>query len=125
MTVSSRGARIQGAVADSDSLPAAGVWVVLVPDEPRRNQFRLYQARTTDQYGHFELRGIPPGGYKLFSWEEVENGAWQDPEFLKPFESKGEEIKLQEADQVNANLTAIKEKTSEQEKNPGSYRVKQ
>jgi hypothetical protein len=76
VTLSSRGARIQGAVADADNLPAAGVWVVLVPDEPRRNQFRLYQARTTDQYGRFDLRGVAPGSYKLFSWEKVEQGEW-------------------------------------------------
>lgn len=116
VTMSSRGAHIQGTVADADNLPAAGVWVVLVPDEARRSQLRLYTARTTDQYGHFDLRGIAPGDYKLFSWDQVENGAWQDPEFLKPFEGKGEEIKLQEGDQKVVNLTAIKTKAPEQEK---------
>jgi hypothetical protein len=116
VTLSSRGAHIQGTVADADHLPAAGVWVVLVPDEARRSQLRLYEARTTDQYGHFDLRGITPGDYKLFSWDPVENSAWQDPEFLNPFEEKGEEVKLQEGDQKTINLTAIKTKSPEQEK---------
>ena len=39
--VSSRGARIQGTVSDTENLPVAGVWVVLIPDEPHRDQFRL------------------------------------------------------------------------------------
>jgi hypothetical protein len=116
VTLSSRGARVQGTVADADSLPIAGVWVVLVPEEAHRGQMQMYKKTTTDQYGHFELRGIPPGDYKLFSWEEVENGAWQDPEFLKPFEEKGEEVKLQEDDHKTMNLTAIKTKNPEQEK---------
>jgi hypothetical protein len=116
VTLSSRGARVQGTVTDADGLPLAGVWVVLVPEEAHRGQTQMYKKTTTDQYGHFELRGIPPGDYKLFSWEEVENGAWQDPEFLKPFESKGEEIKLQESDQKTMNLTTIKTKSPEQEK---------
>jgi hypothetical protein len=116
VTLSSRGARIQGTVADADGLPLAGVWVVLVPEEAHRGQTQMYKVVTTDQYGHFELRGIPPGDYKLFSWEEVENGAWQDPEFLKPFEEKGEEVKLQEDDHKTMNLTAIKTKSPEQEK---------
>jgi protocatechuate 3,4-dioxygenase beta subunit len=113
ITLSSRGARVQGAVADSDGLPAVGVRVVLVPEPSRRAQSRLYKEQTTDQYGHFELRGIAPGEYKLFSWEEIESGAWEDPEFLKPFEEKGEKITLEEGDQKTLNLTAIRRKTPE------------
>src|SRR6266705_1337458 len=37
VTISSRGARVQGAVTDSDHLPVTGVWVVLVPDEAHRD----------------------------------------------------------------------------------------
>ena len=113
ITISSRGARVQGAVADADGLPAAGVWVVLVPDASHRAQDRLYKTATTDQYGHFDLHGIAPGNYKLFSWEQAETGSWQDPEFLKGFEDKGEKITLQEGDQKTQNLTTIRTKTPE------------
>jgi hypothetical protein len=89
ITISSPGARVQGSVADSDGLPAVGVRVVPVPEPSRRTQFTLFKEQTTDQYGHLELRGIAPGDFKLFSWEEAESGAWEDPEFLKPFEQKG------------------------------------
>jgi hypothetical protein len=116
VTLSSRGARLQGAVTDADGLPLAGVWAVLVPEEVHRGRMHMYKQATTDQYGRFELRGIPPGGYKLFSWDQVENGAWQDPEFLTPFEEKGEQVKLQEGDQKTVNLTAIKTKNPEPEK---------
>jgi protocatechuate 3,4-dioxygenase beta subunit len=115
VALSSRGAHIQGTVADADHLPAAGVWVVLVPDEARRSQSRLYEARTTDQYGHFDLRGITPGNYKLFSWEEVEQGAWEDPEFLKSFEDKGEKIVVQEGDSKSIDLVTIKTPSTEQQ----------
>ena len=116
ITVSSRGARVQGAVADTDGLPATGVQVVLVPEESRRNLYRLYRTGTTDQYGHFEIRGIAPGDYKLFSWEEVESGAWEDAEFLKPFEEKGEKISVQDGDQKTLNLTAMPSKNPESAK---------
>ena len=115
VTLSSRGARVQGTVTDADSLPLAGVWVVLVPGEAHRGHRQMYKETTTDQYGHFELRGIAPGDYNLFSWEEVEYGAWQDEEFLKPFEKKGQKLELHEGDRKNADLTAIKTKASEQE----------
>jgi protocatechuate 3,4-dioxygenase beta subunit len=116
ITISARGARVRGSVADSDGLPVAGVHVVLVPERSRRTRYRLYNTQTTDQYGHFELRGIAPGDYKLFSWEEVESGAWEDPEFLKDFEDKGEKISLQEAEQKSVNLTAIRTKATESAK---------
>jgi hypothetical protein len=64
---------------DSDGLPAVGVRVVLVPEPSRRTQYTLFKEQTTDQYGHCELRGIAPGDYKLFSWEEAESGAWEIP----------------------------------------------
>lgn len=111
--INSRGARVQGAVVDADGLPATGVWVALVPEESRRTASRLYKSGTTDQYGHFDLHGIAPGEYKLFSWEEAESGAWEDPEFLKPFEDKGERISFQEGDQKSLNFTAIRTKAPE------------
>jgi carboxypeptidase family protein len=114
ITVSCRGARVQGSVVDADSLPAVGVWVALIPNEKHRNEFRLYKASTTDQYGHFDLRGIAPGDYQLFSWEEVESEAWEDPEFLKPFEQTGEKISLEEGELKNVNLAAIRTKTPEE-----------
>jgi hypothetical protein len=116
ITISSRGARVQGTVTDADGLPAAGVWVVLVPDVKYRSQERLYKTQTTDQYGRFDLRGIAPGDYKLFSWEEVEMGAWEDPEFLKAFEEKGGAITLQIGDQKMLNLVTIRTKSQEESK---------
>lgn len=32
-------------------------------------------------------KAIAPGAYKLFAWEDVETGAYKDPEFLKAFEA--------------------------------------
>ena len=116
ITVSCRGARVRGAVTDTDNLPAAGVWVVLVPDDPHRSESRLYKAKTTDQYGHFELSGVAPGDYKVFSWDQVEQGAWEDPDFLKPFEEKGEKILIQEGDSKSVNLVVIRTARVDQQK---------
>jgi hypothetical protein len=116
VTLSSRGARLQGAVADADNLPAVGVWVVAVPEEPRRKQSWLYRAGTTDQYGRFDLRGIAPGNYRVFSWEKAEQGEWEDPDFLRPFEEKGERITVQEGDSKTINLEAVRTARTEEQK---------
>jgi len=113
VTISSRGSRVQGVVTDKDNLPVTGVWVVMVPDEAHRDQSRLYQKAATDQYGHYLLRGIAPGDYKIFCWDEVEDGAWEDPEFLKTYEDRGQKISVQEADAKTADVVAIRTKSSE------------
>jgi len=69
---------------------------------------RLYKSQSTDQYGRFDLRGIAPGDYKLFTWDEVEEGAWEDADFLKTFEETGEKVSVQEGDSKSVNLTEIK-----------------
>jgi hypothetical protein len=113
VTLSSRGARVQGAVIDKDNLPVTGVWVVLVPDEAHRDQSPLYKRVATDQYGHYLLRGIPPGDYKVFCWDQVEDGAWEDPDFLKTYEDRGQEVSLAEADAKTVDVVAIRTKSSE------------
>lgn len=112
ITVSSRGARIEGTVLTEESLPASGFWVVAVPEESKRKFGRLYKAERTDQNGSFAIRGLAPGTYKLFSWDSVEEGAWEDPEFLKEFESKGESADVQDGDSKRADLKLIQARDS-------------
>jgi protocatechuate 3,4-dioxygenase beta subunit len=112
ITVSSRGARAQGNVTDKDGLPAAGIWVVAVPNEVRRANFTLFKSQTTDQYGQFDLHGLAPGSYKFFAWDGVESNAWEDEEFLKPFESQGQEIEVHDMDTVKLSLTLIGTKST-------------
>jgi hypothetical protein len=117
VTIGTRGAQVQGTVKDAGGLPAAGVWVVLVPEEAHRNEFRLFKQTTTDSYGRYNLRGIAPGDYKLFSWEPMDElYGWEDPDFLKPFESKGQSISLQEGDGKSFELVVIRSANQEQEK---------
>lgn len=107
IVLSTAGARIDGSVTDENNLPSAGAVVTLVPEGDRRKQFRLYMTTTTDQSGQFVLRGIAPGTYKLFSWKEVEDNGWEDPEFLAPFESQGTRVTAQENGHIAIRLKSI------------------
>jgi len=113
VAISSRGARVEGVVTDQDKLPITGVWVVLVPDPSRRDQSHLYRKVATDQFGHYLLRGIAPGEYKLFCWDEVEDGAWEDPDFLRAYEDRGQKISVENLDAKNADVRAIRTKSLE------------
>jgi hypothetical protein len=115
ITLSLRPAQVSGVVLNSDSLPAAGVTVVLIPEVPRRSFKEYYKTATTDQNGKFSIKGIAPGDYKLFSWESVEGNEWSDADWfdaawLKQFEPKGQSIHVGEAETKSVDLTLIETK---------------
>jgi hypothetical protein len=114
--VSCRAPHVEGQVLTSDSLPAVGVFVALVPELRLREQYSNYATTRTDQNGHFLLKGILPGEYKLFSWDVVEEGDWYDADFLKPFEDKGVSIRLNDGDHKSIGLNLIESPSSTQTK---------
>src|SRR5262250_2267346 len=65
-----------GTVQNDKQEPSVNVTVVLIPDAPSRGRFDLYRTTSTDAGGHFHVEGVSPGDYHVFSWENVENGAW-------------------------------------------------
>jgi hypothetical protein len=86
ITVSSKGAAVEGRVALPETVPATraqnngpvedtllGVHMVaLVPDPPRPFTPYLYRRLQTDSMGHFQTQGVPPGTYRIYAVEEGE-----------------------------------------------------
>jgi hypothetical protein len=66
-----------------------------------------YMTVTADRFGGFTLKTVAPGEYKLYAWDEIEDGAYMDPEFMKPFASKGESVSVKEGSQLSEQLTLI------------------
>jgi protocatechuate 3,4-dioxygenase beta subunit len=104
IALSQEGALVDGRVVGEDGNPVAGATVVLIPKSRR---YSLFKEMTTDQQGSFSFKGVTPGDYKLLSWEDIEQGAYQDPEFLKQFESKAEEASLKENTHKVVSLNVI------------------
>ena len=96
IVLSAAGGRIEGMVTDANQQPVPGAAVVLVPDARRRHRPDLFHNVTSDQNGRFSVEGIAPGDYRLYAWQEVESGAWQDAEFLKPYEKGSESVTVEE-----------------------------
>jgi len=81
------GGRLEGRAVNRNKQPEKNVPVVLVPTNRSRKD--LFQKTSTDADGRFKFDGILPDQYKVFAWEDVVEGAWQDPDFLRPFEPRG------------------------------------
>jgi hypothetical protein len=109
VVLSPRAGEVIGIVQSPNTQQAApGATVVLVPQEDeRRTQQTYYKIATTDQMGAFTLKSVVPGEYRAYAWEEIEPGAYIDPDFMKPFESKGQAVSVPEGGHNALQLTLI------------------
>ncbi|HJZ97888.1 MAG TPA: carboxypeptidase-like regulatory domain-containing protein [Candidatus Solibacter sp.] len=95
------GGGVTGTVRNSKQEPAVGV-VTLVPTNGSQWAHRY---ESTEQNGTFHLRGIPPGRYKLWAWDEVNRLAvMYDPDFLTPFQGDAIEIELRASEKKSQDL---------------------
>lgn len=48
--------------------------------------------------GKFQIRGLPPGEYLAVAIDYVEDGMWNDPDYLESIRRYGHEVTLGESD---------------------------
>jgi protocatechuate 3,4-dioxygenase beta subunit len=97
---------IEGTVMDGKTQkPAPGATVVLVPE--MRDRTQLYSQATSDNEGHFRLKSLVPGEYRLFAWEEVPSYAWMDPDYMRDTERKGQLVTVAEGSPQTLQVTMI------------------
>jgi protocatechuate 3,4-dioxygenase beta subunit len=107
IVLSPAGGEVDGSVANDKGEPSAGAMVTLVPEGPRRASSMFFKSGTSDQTGHFTFKDVAPGEYTVYAWDQVDQGAVQDPDFLKPFEDKGKKLKIEEKARENITLEMI------------------
>jgi hypothetical protein len=107
IVIRSPGSVIEGFVKNSSGETLADAVVALVPDAPARSAGLRYRSVISDVHGRYQLRGIAPGSYRLFAWDELEGAAYRNAEFMKDFEGKGKPVKFEKADRVSADVTAF------------------
>src|SRR5260370_22596265 len=112
LLISTKGGTVEGAVllrekqktkdADTDHVnndhvnndpPVANATVVAVPDEKYRKLPDRFGTGSTDQHGRFTIRGLAPGSYTLYAWQDLDALVWFDPDFLKSQEANGTAVR--------------------------------
>ena len=94
VVLSSDGATLEGAVVDSKDQPVSDAMVIAVPSLENRKCRDLFKKVSTDQRGHFVIRGIRPGEYTLLALDELDED-YRDPDVVKPFEDRGQAVRLE------------------------------
>ena len=104
--VSPKAASLDGTVVDEDGNPVSGT-VTLVPEPARPGHGRLYPSATADQQGRFSFPSVTPGKYKVYAWEDIDATAHWDPNYIRPFESRGESVEVTEGGHASVSLKRI------------------
>jgi hypothetical protein len=112
LLASANGATVEGVATNQKDgpekdEPVADAVVVAVPEARFRSHPDRFGKALTDQSGHFNLRGLPPGDYTLFAWESVDGEAYYNAEFLKSYEGQGKALHVNEADRASVQLKTI------------------
>ncbi|MCU1260130.1 MAG: hypothetical protein JWO80_3015, partial [Bryobacterales bacterium] len=64
-----------------------------------------FKTAITDSGGHYELRGVAPGKYRLFAFEDMEPLAYQNPQFVRRLDGLGQEVSITQSGKVTKDLT--------------------
>ena len=93
---------VEGVVQDGNGVTVARARVDLIA-----SRVDLDRSGFTGEDGKFEIKDVPPGEYQVFAWQDVPEGASEDPDFRKPFEKQAVSVKMQPNGHEKLQLTAI------------------
>jgi len=109
LLVSFKGGTVEGAVVEKEKdvdndHPVANATVVAVPEEKYRKLPDRFGIGSSDQHGRFTIRGVAPGSYTLYAWQDLEEGVYRDADFLKSQEANGTAVKVEEGSHQTVEL---------------------
>jgi hypothetical protein len=103
IVLSNTAGTITGSAADDDGKLFPNSIVTLIPPDAKSRPVK----QVADDDGNFKFTNLRPGKYKLFAWEEVDDGLWPDPEFRKAYEKRATEITVGPKETQSAQLRVI------------------
>ncbi len=98
--VSDRVTTLSGRITDDKGAALTDGTVLVFSSDSGKwaDDSRFVQAARPDQEGRFQIRGLPPGEYLAAAIDYVEEGMWNDPEYLASIRNLGQRFTLGEAD---------------------------
>ena len=86
--------RVSGAITDDKGVALPDGTVLLFADDPAKwtQDSRFVRVARPDQQGQFQIRGLPAGQYLAIALDCVEEGTWNDPEYLQQLRDLAETV---------------------------------
>ena len=101
------GAKLTGSINTADGKGEPGVTVLVAPDRKLAGLADEFRTATTDQNGKYQVQGLRPGSYRVYAFEHIDPGAYEDETWLNGFADLGQTVRLTEGGQENLDLKPI------------------
>jgi hypothetical protein len=105
LVVSTNAGTFDGLLQNAQRQPVPGAQAVLIPKQ--RDRVDLYRTAFSDRDGRFTIRGVTPGEYKVFSWEDIPPYLFFDSAFVTRFEQGGVAVRIAESSTARAEVTVL------------------
>jgi hypothetical protein len=107
--VTDRVTTIAGQLLDDKGLPIAdGTVIVFASDADKwSDESRYVRAVRPDAQGQYEIKGLPAGDYLAVALDYVQDGLWNDPEYLGSIRRLAQKLVLNEGDSRAISLKLI------------------
>ena len=97
---------LSGTIRDARQQPTFAGTVVVFSADPSKwvEGGRCVKSARPDRQGRYHVKGLPPGEYLAIALDYVEDGIWNDPEYLEGIRGRAERFTLAEAESKNLDL---------------------
>ena len=112
MAIGTNPGTLEGRVLNDQQQPVPGAAVVLFDEllHARITRTDKFRVSSTNRAGKFQIKGLPPGDYKVFAWEDLDSDIWLDPDFTQ-HESQGMSLHIEEGKVQGVDIPIISSNT--------------
>ena len=100
---------VAGQFADDKGVPITDGTVVIFSSEAEKwfDNSRSVRTARPDLQGQYQIRGLPPGDYLAVALEYVQDGVWNDPEYLESIRRYAQKLSLKEGESRTISLKFV------------------
>ena len=100
---------IAGSITDAKGAATTDGTVLVFADDAQKwiEDSRFVRSARPDQQGKFEIKALPAGEYLAVAFDYVEDGSWNDPEYLESIRRYGQRIRLTDATSQTVTLKLV------------------
>ena len=104
--------RVGGHVRKGEQALSAPSVVTIAPTRPQLTRPWMYRRVTVNENGDFSIQNIPPGDYRLYAWDAMDDDRYCDPDFLLQMAEQSTPVSITERDSPFVTLIEIKNRPS-------------
>ncbi len=102
ITLGATAGAIAASVVDKDGKPVGGATVALIPKEGGATR-----GSTADENGAASFSGLKPGDYTVIAWDDIPQGAYMDPEFVKTYSGTAVKVEPRGRQSVQVKVSTL------------------